>query len=118
MKRPEEIPSENQSLRVSDFDFHLPEELIAQQPPAERGASRMLVLNRALPSGESSLSDRSFTDLPSLLNPGDLLILNDSRVIPARLYARKIRSGPTARNQQEPTALIEVLLTSPDAAGN
>jgi S-adenosylmethionine:tRNA ribosyltransferase-isomerase len=101
-------------LSVSDFDFALPEELIAQQPPAERGTSRMLVLNRALPPGEASLADRSFVDLPSLLNPGDLLILNDSRVIPARLFAR--RANP--RGKQEASGLIEVLLTYPDGAGN
>ena len=101
-------------LCVSDFDFALPEELIAQQPPVERGTSRMMVLNRALPPGEASLADRSFVDLPSLLNPGDLLILNDSRVIPARLFAR--RANP--RGKQEPSGLIEVLLTHPDGAGN
>ena len=103
-----------QPLSVSDFDFALPEELIAQQPPAERGTSRMMVLNRALPPGEASLADHSFADLPSLLNPGDLLILNDSRVIPARLYAR--RANP--RGKQEASGLIEVLLTNPDGAGN
>jgi S-adenosylmethionine:tRNA ribosyltransferase-isomerase len=97
-------------LRVADFDFHLPEELIAQQPPAARGASRMLVLNRA----DNSLADSSFTDLPSLLNPGDLLVLNDSRVIPARLYAHRV----TSRGKQEPSGQIEVLLTSQDGAGN
>jgi len=98
------------ALRVADFDFHLPEELIAQQPPTERGASRMLILDRTT----DSLADRSFADLPSLLNPGDLLVLNDSRVIPARLFARRAN----ARGKQEATGLIEVLLTSPDAAGN
>ena len=98
------------ALRVADFDFHLPEELIAQQPPAERGASRMLILDRTT----GSLADRSFSDLSSLLNPGDLLVLNDSRVIPARLFARR----GNARGKQEPSGLIEVLLTSPDAAGN
>ena len=79
-------------LRVADFDFHLPEELIAQQPPVERGASRMLVVNRNTTPGDSSLTDRTFADLPSLLNPGDLLVLNDSRVIPARLFARDRKS--------------------------
>ena len=97
-------------LRVTDFDFELPEDIIAQQPPAERGTSRMLTMERS----SGALSDRSFTDLPSLLNPGDLLILNDSRVIPARLYAHRAN----ARGQQQPSGSIEVLLTSPDAAGN
>jgi S-adenosylmethionine:tRNA ribosyltransferase-isomerase len=98
------------ALTVADFDFHLPEELIAQQPPAERGASRMLVVDRAT----GDLADRHFTGFPSLLNPGDLLVLNDSRVIPARLYARRANS----RGKQEATGQIEVLLASPDAAGN
>ena len=98
------------SLRVSDFDFHLPEELIAQQPPAERGTSRMLVINRQT----GALQDSQFADLPLLLNPGDLLVLNDSRVIPARLYARRANS----RGKQQATGQIEVLLTHPDPAGN
>jgi S-adenosylmethionine:tRNA ribosyltransferase-isomerase len=68
-------------LTVADFDYELPPELIAQQPPAERGLSRMLVLDRTT----GALRDASFADLPSLLHPGDLLVLNDSRVIPARL---------------------------------
>jgi S-adenosylmethionine:tRNA ribosyltransferase-isomerase len=97
-------------LRVSDFDFHLPEELIAQQPPAQRGASRMLILNRTT----GAVEDSTFANLPSLLNPGDLLVLNDSRVIPARLYARRVNR----RGKQEATGQIEVLLTHPDAAGN
>lgn len=95
-------------LRVSDFDFHLPTELIAQQPPPERGLSRMLVLHRAT----GALHDALFADLPSLLQPGDLLVLNNSRVIPARLYAHRT----TVRNRQAPTALVEVLLTEPTAA--
>jgi S-adenosylmethionine:tRNA ribosyltransferase-isomerase len=96
-------------LSVEDFDFDLPAELIAQQPPAERGQSRMLVMNRAT----GALRDASFADLPTLLNPGDLLVLNDSRVIPARLYARRT----VMRDRQAPTGQIEVLLTEP-AGGN
>ncbi len=103
----------HQGLRVSDFDFHLPEELIAQQPPDVRGSSRMLVLDRnRAQAGNSFLTDQAFADLPSLLEPGDLLIFNDSRVIPARLYARRTNS----RGQQHPTGEIEVLLTSPAAS--
>jgi len=103
-------------LRVSDFDFHLPEELIAQQPPVERGASRMLVLDRQRDDVPSTphLEDKTFADLPDFLNSGDLLVLNDSRVIPARLFGRRA----TSRGKQDPTGLIEVLLTSPDAEGN
>src|ERR1700680_293976 len=73
-------PETRADLRVSDFDFDLPEELIAQQPPAERGQSRMLVMDRST----GTLREYNFTEFPSLLNPGDLLVLNDSRVIPAR----------------------------------
>ena len=92
-------------LRVDDFDFDLPEELIAQEPPAVRGQSRMLVMNRAT----GDLKDASFADFPSLLNPGDLLVLNDSRVIPARLYARRT----LRREREKPTGRIEVMLTEP-----
>jgi len=92
-------------LRVQDFDFDLPAELIAQQPPAERGQSRMLVMNRRT----GALKDAVFADLPALLDPGDLLVLNDSRVIPARLYARRT----LRREREEPTGRIEVMLTEP-----
>jgi S-adenosylmethionine:tRNA ribosyltransferase-isomerase len=92
-------------LRVDEFDFDLPAELIAQQPPAERGQSRMLVMERAT----GAVRDGNFSDLPALVEPGDLLVLNDSRVIPARLYA----SRTTVRGRQRPTARIEVLLTEP-----
>jgi S-adenosylmethionine:tRNA ribosyltransferase-isomerase len=93
-------------LRVSDFNFDLPEELIAQSPPPVRGSSRMLVMNRITGKYE----DNFFRNLPSFLQDGDLLILNDSRVIPARLYAT--RAGlHTQPNSPEPTGRIEVLLT-------
>lgn len=92
-------------LRVADFDFDLPPELIAQQPPAERGLSRMLVVGRA----SGALRDASFVDLASLLEHGDLLVLNESRVIPARLFARRT----VVRDRQLPTALVEVFLTEP-----
>ena len=92
-------------LRVADFDFELPEELIAQQPAAERGLSRMLVMDRAT----GTVRDASFVQLPELLSPGDLLVLNDSRVIPARLYARRT----LLRDHEKPTGRIEVMLTEP-----
>jgi S-adenosylmethionine:tRNA ribosyltransferase-isomerase len=92
-------------LLVSDFDFDLPEELIAQQPPAERGQSRMLVLDR----GAGGMRDSEFSELASLLRPGDVLVLNDSRVIPARLYARRT----LRREKEKPTGRIEVMLTEP-----
>ena len=81
------------------------QELIAQQPPAERGQSRMLVMDRAT----GALRDAMFAELPSLLAPGDLLVLNDSRVIPARLYARRT----LRREREKPTGRIEVMLTEP-----
>jgi S-adenosylmethionine:tRNA ribosyltransferase-isomerase len=68
---------------VSDFHFHLPDELIAQEPLISRDGSRMLHIQRG-----GSYADRSFRDLPDLLRPGDLLVFNDSRVFPARLYGR------------------------------
>ncbi len=120
----QESAASREDLRVSDFDFELPEELIAQQPPAQRGSSRMLVMHRAT----GALADSSFAELPSLLRPGDLLVLNDSRVIPARLYARRtlVRErdtpgSPTAGlsrwSRERPTGRIEVMLTEP-AGGN
>lgn len=79
-------------MNVSDFDFHLPDELIAQDPPAERGASRLLALDRA--SGR--LSHHQFADLPSLLRAGDLLVVNDTRVFPARLIGHRLPGGGAA----------------------
>jgi S-adenosylmethionine:tRNA ribosyltransferase-isomerase len=92
-------------LGVADFDFALPEELIAQEPPAERGQSRMLVLDRA--TGE--FADSHFSALPAQLRPGDLLVLNESRVIPARLYSRRT----LVREREKPTGRVEVMLTEP-----
>ena len=83
----------------------MPEELIAQRPPEVRGASRMLVLGRA--SGD--FADRVFGDLPSLLRAGDLLVLNDSRVIPARLFATRV-GLTTQAGSPAPTGHVEVLL--------
>jgi S-adenosylmethionine:tRNA ribosyltransferase-isomerase len=82
---------------VSDFDFELPPELIAQEPPAERGESRMLLLDRE----SRAWQDSWFDQLPELLREGDVLVLNDSRVIPARLFG--VRPGSTGK--------VEVLLT-------
>ena len=93
-------------MLVSDFDYELPEELIAQRPPEVRGTSRMMTLDRRT----GAFADRRFAELPSLLRAGDLLVLNDSRVIPARLYAR--RGGlATQEKSPAPSGLVEVLLT-------
>ncbi len=95
-------------MLVSDFNFDLPENLIAQHPPVERGSSRMLVLDRAT----GGLSDDLFANLPLLLQPGDLLVLNDSRVLPARLFATRA-GARTQHNSPLPSGFIEVLLTEP-----
>lgn len=76
-------------MKRTDFQYELPTELIAQLPLDERSASRLLCYDRA----SGSLSDRMFCDLPSLLNPGDLLVFNNTRVIPARLHATKSTGG-------------------------
>lgn len=76
-------------MKRSDFHYELPEELIAQRPLDERSASRMLVLGGAT----GACRDAMFGELPALLTEGDLLVLNDTRVIPARLYGRKPTGG-------------------------
>src|SRR3974377_2342360 len=68
-------------MRTADFDFHLPSELIAQTPAPEREQARLLVLRRST----GQIEHRQFPALLELLHPGDVLVLNDSRVIPARL---------------------------------
>jgi S-adenosylmethionine:tRNA ribosyltransferase-isomerase len=75
-------------MRVSDFDYALPPGLIAQHPAARRAGSRLLHLDAA-----GGLSDRSFADLPDLVGAGDALVLNDTRVIKARLAGRKASGG-------------------------
>jgi S-adenosylmethionine:tRNA ribosyltransferase-isomerase len=76
-------------MHLSDFDYDLPQELIAQYPPEERGGSRLMSLSpERLPP-----DDLMFSDLPRLLNPGDLLVFNDTRVMKARLYGFKQTGG-------------------------
>ncbi len=86
----------SESLKVSDFYYDLPKELIAQDPLAERSASRLLVLDKK--SGE--ITHRSFSDIKEYLTPGDCLVLNNTKVIPARLLGRK----------EETDAQVELLL--------
>lgn len=100
-------------MLVSDFDFHLPDELIARQPLGDRAAARMLHLDRA----GDLLEDRSFREFPDLLRPDDLLVFNNTKVLPARLFGH--RSGLRAQkvSQQNPASKeflrgkVEVLLT-------
>jgi S-adenosylmethionine:tRNA ribosyltransferase-isomerase len=71
------------SARLSDYDYYLPRELIAQRPPGRRGDSRMMVLHR----DTQTIEHRQFRDLRTFLQPGDLLVLNDTRVLPARRFS-------------------------------
>ena len=94
-------------MLLSEFNYDLPPELIAQEPLPDRAASRMLVLDRARGTLEDGAwEDRHFTDLPGYLRPGDCLVLNDSRVFPSRLTGRRER-GEGGR--------VEVFLTRPVA---
>ena len=101
------------SVLVTDFDYTLPPELIAQEPLPERGASRMLVLERV--SGK--FFDRTFAELPELLRPDDLLVLNNSRVIRARLFGSRTGVRAQRLSPRNPAARafltrqVEVLLT-------
>ncbi|MEK7409292.1 MAG: tRNA preQ1(34) S-adenosylmethionine ribosyltransferase-isomerase QueA [Acidobacteriota bacterium] len=102
-------------MRLSDFDYPLPEELIAQAPLADRAASRMLVLYRQ----EQRWEDRLFRELPRFLRAGDCLVLNDSRVFPSRLYGRRagVRALPIGKKnparKQYLQGRVEVLLLRP-----
>ena len=73
-------------MKTADFDYVLPPELIAQQPPTERGQSRLLFLNRRT----GAVSHHRFSELPSLLKPGDTMVVNDTRVFPARLIGHRL----------------------------
>ncbi len=88
-------------MRIDDYDYELPGELIAQAPLPDRDASRLMLLERE----HGGLEHRRFAELPRLLDPGDLLVLNDTRVLPARLLGRKPGGGG-----------IEVFLLERDAA--
>ena len=84
-------------MRTADFDYELPPELIAQSPVTPRDSSRLLALDRA----SGSLTHQSFSDLPAYLNSGDVLVFNDSRVFPARLYGHKPVGGKPTGGQVE-----------------
>ncbi len=95
-------------MRTSDLDYHLPAELIAQQPSAERGASRLLLIDRSPPRFE----DRQFSDLPRFLRPDDVLVVNNTRVLPARFTLRRASGGRIEGLwlQCDPSGHWEVLL--------
>ena len=96
-------------MRRADFHYDLPEELIAQQPLAERSASRLLCLDGAT----GALCDRAFRDLTQLVTPGDLLVFNDTRVIPARLFALKDSGGKLERPLAASGALVHARASKP-----
>jgi len=92
-------------MQLSDYDYELPEELIAQEPPAERDAARMLVLYRS----EQRFEDRQFREFPAFLRAGDCLVLNDSRVLPSRLLAGRsemLLLEPASEDAREWKALV------------
>ncbi|HCO59526.1 MAG TPA: tRNA preQ1(34) S-adenosylmethionine ribosyltransferase-isomerase QueA, partial [Porticoccaceae bacterium] len=76
-------------MRVDQFSYELPEALIASEPTPERSGSRLLVLDGT----NGAVAHRQFVDVVELVNPGDLLVMNDTRVIPARLFGRKASGG-------------------------
>ena len=91
-------------MLVSEFDFELPARLIAQEPNPHRDKSRLLVVDRS----SGTFADRIFEDLPSILARSDLLIINNTRVFPARLIGRRVRVTP--RNERVTGAKVEVFL--------
>lgn len=104
-------------MQRQEFNYELPPDLIAQRPLPERAGSRMLLLDGAT----GALADRSFTDLPGLLAPGDLLVFNDTRVIPARLFGFKPTGGQVEllieRQLDEHRALALVRASKPTRNG-
>jgi len=104
-------------VRLSDFDYELPADLIAQHPAAERTASRLLHLD----GRTGALADRRFADIVDLLAPGDLLVVNDTRVIKARLHGRKDSGGEVEvlveRVLDPHRALAQVRASKPPKAG-
>ena len=104
-------------MRLSEFDYHLPEDRIAQRPLDDRAGSRMLVLYRDRERWE----DRMFRELPRFLRPGDCLVINDSKVFPSRLFGHRtgIRALPVGKNNpkrwQNLTGKVEVFLLHPIA---
>jgi S-adenosylmethionine:tRNA ribosyltransferase-isomerase len=105
-------------MQVSDFDYHLPEQFIAQEPLADRAGARMLVLYREAGRWE----DRMFRELPEFLGEGDCLVLNDSRVFPSRLYGYRegVQAQPVGKNnpklRENLSGKVEVLLLRPVSA--
>ena len=105
-------------MDLGEFDYRLPPELVAQEPPADRAGARMLVVYR----NQRRWEDRQFREFPSFLGPGDCLVLNDSRVFPARLFGHRagVRSLPIGKNnpkrREHLSGRVEVFLLRPVSA--
>lgn len=103
-------------MHLAEFDYPLPAELIAQRPLAERDASRLMVLDREA----QTIEDKAFRQIPGVLRPGDLLVFNNTRVIPARLLGRRRGTKSQAIGKNNPaqreflSAEIEMFLTRPE----
>ena len=105
-------------MRVSDFSFDLPEALIARYPKAERSASRLMTLN----GNSGAITDGVFTDIVAQLNSGDLLVFNNTRVIPARMFGQKASGGKievlVERIVDQNTALAHIRASKSPKIGN
>ena len=105
-------------MQRADFNYELPDALIAREPAPRRADSRLLHLDGAT----GSIVDRAFRDLPALLRAGDLMVFNDTRVVPARLYARKATDGRAEilleRVIDGPRALVQLKASKPPAPGS
>ncbi len=107
-------------MLVAEFDYHLPPELIAQEPLPDRAASRLLCLERAT----GAWQDRQFSEFPGILRPSDLIVFNNTRVFPARLYGHRSGARAQALSSHNPAArdflqgTVEVLLTRQVSAGD
>ncbi len=112
--------SHGTAMRLSDFNYNLPPELIAQHPLPNRTASRLLVLENH--AAELVIKDQKFTDLIDLLNPNDLLVFNDTKVIPARLFGKKESGGAVEvfleRITGETTAVAQIRASKSPKPGN
>ena len=109
-------------MKLSDFDYHLPEELIAQYPPEQRAGGRLLDVTALMRLPEATAADRQLADLPELIAPGSLLVFNDTRVIHARLAGRKESGGRievmVERIDGEHEVLAMVRASHPPKAGS
>ena len=100
-------------MRLSDFNYNLPPELIAQHPLPDRTASRLLVLGNES-HGQTALADQQFTDVVDLIQSNDLLVFNDTKVIPARLFGKKDSGGAVEVLEGEWSPTRVVVLKFPD----